>query len=263
MNGGESFLGFEPDAQHLHEELNAPSVLVEVTHLIPNGEELVGHGVIGGAALAAAEQLDDLRVLQALELGGDCIEREAGPFHQVRRLGRASLFHQGMDDLPLLRGKILHLVLEERRQFVHQTPEALGNCGDLALAQQLVEHEDEPGVTASQVNDGTNLRTLLPEITQEAIIAVELRPALKQLEYLFGSEPVQRHRAEVVEERLVVALEGIKHMDRAADEHHEGLRHQQPPQRALHLVIEALLQQQVEVFDEHYQPFAGRSGDLP
>ena len=168
-----------------------------------------------------------------------------------------------MDDLPLLRGEILHLVLEERRQLVHQTPEALDNRGDQALAQQLVEHEDEPGVATSQMNDGANLGTLFPKITEETLITVELRPALKQLENLFGAEPVQWHRAKVVEERLVITLEGIKHMDRAANEHHERVRHQQPSQRALHLVVEAFLQQQVEVFHEHDQPLMGRSSDLP
>ena len=38
---------------------------------------------------------------------------------------------------------------------------------------------DEPGVAARKVNDGTNLGSLFPEITQEPLIFVEPRAALK------------------------------------------------------------------------------------
>src|SRR6266568_7073011 len=120
-----------------------------------------------------------------------------------------------MNDLPLLRRKTLHLVLEQRCQLVHQTPKILHDSCNPPLAQQLVEHQDEPRIAAGKVNDGANLGLLFPEITEELFIPVKLRPPLEQIKYLFLIKPIQRHRAEVIKERLVIPPEGIEYLDRA------------------------------------------------
>ena len=94
------------------------------------------------------------------------------------------------------------------------------------------------------------------------MVAIELGPEPQQFENFFRRQSVERHLPKIVKESLVVVLERIKHMHRAPDDHHKRIAHQQPPKGALHLVIETLPQQLIQVLDEKNQTFAVLARDF-
>ena len=65
----EPFLLLKPNAEHLDKHFDAPAVLAEVSHLIPNGEQLVGNGVVRRPAFAATQHFDELRPLSIARVG--------------------------------------------------------------------------------------------------------------------------------------------------------------------------------------------------
>ncbi len=260
--GLKTFLGLEPDAQHLDEQFNPPAVLPQAAHLVPDAEELVRHGVEGRMSLAPAQHHQDLSLLQAAQLFGDGVQLQPGRSDQVRRLRGAAPLHQGVDNLALLGRQAFHLVLQERGQLVHQPTQLLDHAGNLLLAEHFVQHQDEPWIAAREVDDGTDLRLVLAKLAEESFVAVVFRPQGEQFEHLFRAQAVQPHFAEVVEECLVVTPERFKDVDRAANDHHAGVRHQQPAESAFLLIGEAFLEEQVEVLNEKDQPSFERLCDL-
>ncbi len=188
--------------------------------MIPEREELVRNGVIRRTPFAATQHFDNLRVLQALKLSRNRVKRKPCRAGEVGWLGRATAFHKGVNDFPLLRWQVFHLVLEQRCQFVHQPLQLLNDGRHLLEAKKFIEHEHKARIAAGQMNERPDLGLLLRKLAEEAVVPVELRTLFQQLGNLVCVQAVERHLAEVIEERLVVTLERFEKMNCTADDHH-------------------------------------------